>query len=346
MRGMAALLFLLLAAPAFAEEAKPAACERVKGVKIPAADRPDAAAEKALLGSRSVSGPARTPGCDAEALYYGIGVPADPVKARHCAILEMDPRWDVETVFGGKTALMMIYANGKGVPRNYDLAIRFACETSWAPAELEERVRHLEEMRAKGDKAPTDFDVCDDITSGYMMGHCAAHRERMAAAKRAAETKSMLARWSAAERDAFKALRAKTDAWIEARSLEEVDLSGTGRGAFVVEERDAQEASFRELLGLLEKGAPKLAGEGASELAKADAELNEVYRGVMGIRDFEWGTVKQEGIRTAERAWIAYRDAWVAFTKKKYPKASPERVAAWLTRERTEMLREFLPDSR
>ena len=47
-------------------------------VELPAADRPTAAEEKALASCASVD------------FYYGLGAPADPVKARKCAYAEMD----------------------------------------------------------------------------------------------------------------------------------------------------------------------------------------------------------------------------------------------------------------
>ena len=59
------------------EESK-ALCRSVHHREPPASDRPTAAQERGLQG------------CSSEALYYGIGMPADPVRARQCAFLEMD----------------------------------------------------------------------------------------------------------------------------------------------------------------------------------------------------------------------------------------------------------------
>jgi hypothetical protein len=39
--------------------------------------------------------------------------------------------------------LTMIYANGKGAARNFDLALKFACEVDGAPAENGYRLEHL-----------------------------------------------------------------------------------------------------------------------------------------------------------------------------------------------------------
>src|SRR5712691_12329207 len=77
--------------------------------------------------------------CNAEELYYGFDRPADPVAALQCAYYERaHPQPDRGDPFYGPGVLTMLYANGKGVPRDYDLAIRFACENSWAAeAEME-----------------------------------------------------------------------------------------------------------------------------------------------------------------------------------------------------------------
>ena len=103
------------------------------------------------------------------------------MKARACAYVEL-AEGDGE-VFGRSRVLMMIYATGIGGTQNLNLAIHLACETEGAPAEMEGRVAHLERLKgAKGSKVK--FDLCDDVTSGYMSGHCAGHDQRMAAAKR------------------------------------------------------------------------------------------------------------------------------------------------------------------
>jgi uncharacterized protein YecT (DUF1311 family) len=50
------------------------------------------------------------------------------------------------------------------------------------------------------------------------------------------------------------------------------------------------------------------------------------------------GTLDREAARAAQRAWLGYRDAFVAFAAAKYPGVSRDSMAAWLTRQRTRML--------
>ncbi|PSJ41689.1 lysozyme inhibitor LprI family protein [Allosphingosinicella deserti] len=50
------------------------------------------------------------------------------------------------------------------------------------------------------------------------------------------------------------------------------------------------------------------------------------------------GAVTRTGIRDAQRAWLRYRDAFLAFAKVKFPAVASDSLAAWLTDKRTEML--------
>src|SRR5438132_323567 len=121
-----AVVGLLLLAPAARAEDAVDVCKQVEKTPFPEGDKPTEK-EKLSLGD-----------CDTEALYYGIGLKADPVAARKCAFTQLGG--DLDTVFGGTAILMVIYANGKGVKQNFDLAIELACQIGGAPAEIDGRV--------------------------------------------------------------------------------------------------------------------------------------------------------------------------------------------------------------
>jgi hypothetical protein len=130
-----------------------ALCRAVAGRQPPAADRPDPAAAASLAS------------CDAEALYYGIGVARDPARARLCAFTQ-NPTDQMLEPFAGRAMLMTIYANGEGATRNLDLAIRMACTIEGAePAEYDRRVTHLAALRDRRWQGH-DFSYCDDIDPG------------------------------------------------------------------------------------------------------------------------------------------------------------------------------------
>jgi hypothetical protein len=83
-------------------------CAHAASAVIPGADQPDRS-EMASLAE-----------CDAEALYYGIGSPPDFVVARRCAYAQS--QHVNYPVIGGAGILMMVYANGRSVDTNVDLA--------------------------------------------------------------------------------------------------------------------------------------------------------------------------------------------------------------------------------
>ena len=261
LRAALALQALLFATPPATSASEPdveAICATAAGAKFPASGRP-AAAEAGDLAN-----------CDAEALYYGFGVAADPVRARACAFAQVDA--GDHLMFGGSNVLMMLYANGLGVSRALEPAIAVACRASHAPAEREARVKHLTALRA----APGDFDLCDDITSGYMQGMCTAHDERGQAIQRGRRRAALQARIPAPARADFAALERAATAFFGARVEHEVDLSGSGRGAFVIAERSSLEEAFVDLLSrtLSGDGPPPV---GPDQYRATDADLNDLY---------------------------------------------------------------------
>ena len=173
-----------------------AECMPWVGIEPPGTDLPTASERASLHG------------CDDEAAYYGIAQAVDYRKARLCAFthaalsepfLGMSvynlPKGAVDTsrclgctgVIEGPAILMMIYANGKGVPRNFDLAIKFACEAGpdtdpdGEPHLTTDRAARLERLKAEN-WTGADFDQFDDFGNKRM-----AYAERAAIYVRRAE---------------------------------------------------------------------------------------------------------------------------------------------------------------
>ena len=293
--------------------------------------------------------------CDSRALYYGIGETSDPAKARACAFYEIGRADLGEDPFSGTGMLMTIYANGRGAARDLDLATALACRVPGAPAELDGRIRHLQAMKANPSEAKT-FDYCDDITSGLAGAQCAARDADMADSRRDARIDAMTAGWREPDRTAFAPLRRAAETYARVSADNEVDMSGTARGMFAIERREAVLDAFTTLLAKLEAG--HLPPAGKRDARRADAALNRVYRKIMAIRlapgdvsgyqsadSLPSTTVTHDGIRTAERAWIAYRDAWTAFAARRFPALAPARLAAYLTRERITDLEPFAEEN-
>lgn len=316
-----------------------ALCARLRGRQPPAQDQPSAAQAKTLVD------------CDSEALYYGIGMPSDPVRARECALLEAGRKdYSSSEGFIGLGMLMTIYANGAGGERDLQLATALACRIEGSAAELAGRIEHLQKLYASQWNGH-DFSFCDDITSGSAGGVCARHAARLKTQRRLQRLDQIEMHWTAAQRAAWPPLLAAAQAFAEVSSENEVDLSGTARLALVADHEQEQLDAFVTLLEALESSHLPIAG--AAERKAADTRLNTVFRKVMAntddaagnageIRDA--GTVTVGDVRKAQRAWIRYRDAWLQFANVRYPQRG-DSLATWLTRQRTDALVGWLPTS-
>ncbi len=298
-------------------------CAYFRALSPPSSDRPGPATAATLKK------------CDTETLLYGIGAPRDVVRARQCAYVETG----ADNSLGGVAALMTLYANGWGVKRDLDLASRFACDVEGAPAELELRLKHLAKLKANGPEAKP-FDTCDDVTSGMWQGICNARDERIKDLARDHAINEALSGWNEQESAAYKQFAVVQQKYIEAQAGE-VDASGTDRD---VEWQEAERVIRDRDLAKLRR-LNREAGSGAKpeQRATSDQELNLAYQRVMKADAGTWegmGTVKPEDVRTAQRAWINYRDAWLQLAKVKgRSTAFAHGLAAALTDERAHDLR-------
>jgi uncharacterized protein YecT (DUF1311 family) len=304
-------------------------CEALKkqDVVFPAGDLPSAAEVRDLQGCRS------------EPLYDGSGVPADPVKARKCAFVELTSGYATDLVSGTVT-LMMIYANGKGVRRNLDIALKLACDTDTQDNGDAWRVERLRQM--KGTTSPESFDFCRDISSSRMGRICEAREERRRTGLHAAQRAAVAARLPADAQPAFAELEQAALGFIIASSSAESESCGLLMDGWF-EGRKEREAGFDKALTQLQlKDFPPAAT--AAQLARADAALNAVYQRYMKTapEDPRCQGGYREGVRNAQKRWLRYRDAWVRLGAKVRPEVPPEAWRAWLTQERTAML-EALP---
>ncbi len=303
--------------PAFA--ASRAVCAGLSAVVPPAADAPTPA-EAAALGD-----------CSSEALLFGIGVPADTKAARLCAFVEKRVADPQVTDFGftGDRTLMVLYADGLGVPRDLDVATALACRAGGAPAEVDARVRRLARLKAEG-WAGTDFSLCDDALTGVLRGTCADHAQLVARSDRARRFAALSAGWSAAERAAFAPLKRAEAAFVDARGQGEAGAAGPEREAVAVAAEEAQERAFAALLDDAEAGRVAPADGAAARAAGAalDAATDTASKALAAR------TPAAAGLAAGARAWARYRDAWAAFARTRYPALAPDAIPARLALER------------
>jgi len=307
------------AAPPDEPEPEPdALCERFATTAIPPGDMPSAAESAAVRG------------CDAEALYYGIGTPVDVARARHCGYAQID--------VSGADTLMMIYANGRGVPVNLDLALRFACKVGGAPAELGGRLHRLWKARASGGPKWTQpFDVCDDATSGNMLGYCAAHTERIDSQARSIRKRAATLGMPAE----LAVLDAAAKRFFEARSSDEVDQSGTMRASFSIAEQASLEDELVNLLEQLHDPSFTPPSLDPKPLEKTLASLLSRIARCKSLADVEKlvpGTIQRAGIQKTQTAWVPYRAAFIALALKLHPSSKREAWLALLDQKRIAQL--------
>jgi len=312
----------LAANPAYARSQ--ALCRAVAGREPPAGDRPDAAATAALAN------------CDAEALYYGIGGARDPARARQCAFTQA-PTDQMLEPFAGRAMLMIVYANGQGAARDLDLAIRLACTIEGAePAEYDRRVSRLARLRDANWRG-NDFSYCDDIDPGLGTGLCASHRAALARPQREAAQRALIARWSPEQRAAYEPLRRAFEEFVAASKEGDLARGGSSHASLQNRLDQGLRDQFADMLQKLEAGrAPRFT---SGQLRTEDLQLNQAYQArIADERQYDAPGISPESIQNAQRAWLRYRDAFLAFAAVKYPQVQRDSLAAWITQNRSQII--------
>jgi uncharacterized protein YecT (DUF1311 family) len=194
-----------------------------------------------------------------------------------------------------------------------------------------------------------DWRYCAMVSSGDSMALCAARAGEIAGRRRRVEVAAMTAAWSPAEKAAFAALEAASDAFFESHAQDELNLRGpTDTQPWIPFEEDTKvHEEFVEDLRAFEQGRFPTDGD----VKKADAELNAMYQRVMKeVAEAEQknpdsiflGAVTREGIRKTEVLWLRFRDAWVKFGTVRYPKVPENTWKTWATTKRLAQLKEIL----
>lgn len=315
--------------PAPADEASDALCVAVAKVPIPAKDRPNASDRKRLSA------------CVSTTLYFAAASARDFRDARLCAFLERDA--SAPPLLGGAHVLMMIYANAKSVPRNLDLARRFACEV-YVGTERDGQLAGIAEFAKSRDPAD-ELRLCGYFNSGFMMGECGKMHLNAAKVGNARYLRKLQAGWPPAKRRAFAVLHSTANDYFEARMYNEIDNSGSARGQLIADERMTLNSNFLEQLDTFESGTlPRTEPEA---LALAETALSAAYKVAIEFATPKSadepagtnGSVTPKGIQRTQEMWQRYRDAWADFAAAHYPGATRKAFLLWQTRERTALLR-------
>lgn len=235
-------------------------------------------------------------------------------------------------------ALAEIYANGWGVKRNPKMAIAMLCHASSVPAELQGMVDEIYKTKDQATLNPP-FRFCDHITSGMNAGMCAAQKQSVSEADRAVETANYANKYTAAQQSRFSELQKAAKDYFNEHATSEQDMSGTARGAIAISESERMQADFLQTIKSFEEGT----FPDSRNFPQADREMNTLYTNVLAhFNAPKMGTVKADGIRTTQRKWLVYRDAWTKFAAARYPKISSDTINAWTTQQRIETLKTMM----
>ena len=235
-------------------------------------------------------------------------------------------------------------ANGDGVERDFGAAIHVLCrdEDNMADAERWGMLDHVLRMERGLTDEPLDF--CEHATSRYGGIICASRHSDE-------ERPKLRARYEAIRKSpALEALRKAADAFIEADAHWENETmrGGTIYSYIGVYTELAREEKFIDLLEAHSQERAPAASE--ADFKQADKELNAAYRKRLAdIQpcDPEYesceGPTESENLRSAQRVWIKYRDAWVAYYQDRWSGAASRdalrrEIATRLTRERIKEL--------
>jgi uncharacterized protein YecT (DUF1311 family) len=249
-------------------------------------------------------------------IYLLQGDVRDYARARRCCLAQ------------GKCnrELAMIFANGWGVQRNYDTATAFLCRASpeLADAELWGMLKHVREMRAGKEK--DDLKYCDYVTSGHGMAFCAEVQAAAQARSSEARVGRLRARLQPHARMALAALVTAGDAFaqVEGKMAGESSRGGTMYSGLVI---GAQSDTTRAILAEVERTTAHRAPAATPEARKsADAALNAAYAKALTCPNCgaEERAQWQSTLRDAQRAWLRYRDAFIAYyTERWKERATP-----------------------
>lgn len=311
-----------------------------------AAPLPPAAAALAREASTEDSPPNQE--CNQEqALYYGFGKPPDYGAALRCAYWHRaHPAVEPTGFPNGAGTLSMLYANGNGVPRNYALAIRFACEADNSGGQnTEERIGRLEALRDGKPTPDTTFDLCDEQMSGFMGAYCSDLDEQKADVGRMRRIKAVENQLPEPAKAMLPKLQAAETAFEQARIHGEyTGGGGSGAAGFALDDQNLLREQFVINLERFAKGNVPKATPANRE--QTEEELSAAYGAVQAIpapdpneaHNFAAPPIPQ-GFAATEAAWQALFQEWMRFVPVAYPKLSQDAAATELLRLRIHQLK-------
>jgi uncharacterized protein YecT (DUF1311 family) len=321
--GCLATVLFCLAAPLRAQQAPDPSCTELLKTPLP----PEASIHPPNL---------KADRCASWDIYYKQGNSTANERARDCAFIERenapaDP--DLDAANDANATLAMIYAGGHGVAPNLKLATRFACEIQGRVGYANKLVQMLNAKRLAG-ATSVNFDVCD-YQDWEFYGFCTALYRRKIDREREAEEKQFQIADTPRERAAFQQVLRTRKLFLDAHGREA--SGGTSDSVQGIED-DRYEDDKQWTQDLKNFAAGKLPSFTEEDFKKADADLNTAYREALkdAAADSPSSDIggSPQDIQKAERAWLRYREAWVAYAHLRWPQIAADTWRAWLSNQR------------
>ncbi|WP_263416913.1 lysozyme inhibitor LprI family protein [Terriglobus albidus] len=318
------------------------------GQTVPAGQPGDCAAYASVplpAEAEKATGPKVFPACASYRSYRGIGRAVNYADARACAWQErlaqkaklgQNPDQPTSWVVGGSLILADLYVNGAGVPRNVPLAMRLACE-----AEESMAMSAMPEVEKPTSGSHEPFEFCDYAATTLSATFCSDYASEIKDERRGRYENALKSSMVAEQQAAFTKLLAARDAYLNAHAYE-VNQEGSSRNLRALRSQEILSHLFQaELTRYERKQWPALS---ANQIATSDGLLQREYaKKVQSLRtqtkdEIYEGSVTIDGLSNAEKAWEAYRDAWVAFARVRYPGAV-DAIRAQITLDRYRLVK-------
>ncbi|MDF7674124.1 hypothetical protein PT277_07410 [Acetobacteraceae bacterium ESL0709] len=290
--------------------------------------------------------------CNSDAFYYDYyGTGPDYTKARFCALHEPDyPMSD--TPLHSSTILMMLYANGQGVTRDWLVAFGYACKVRELldnSADSIELFRRLDAMKNAPATSQT-IDICDYKRNNDVKASCAliptsrtmyAHEQMLDQ-----YAKSLASRAYAS----FQNLRQNSVPYFRSRAEYEINERQYGKIEQVKDVIKSRGDFAAMVIELKEKKLPPVT---MAEVAKTEAVLHRLYRRIISSPHFRSnpddssdyasnaGDVSDKSVKHTQIRWLAYRRDWLDFVDIVAPE-SHAAIEQEITEQRIAQLRSIL----
>jgi len=276
--------------------------------------------------------------CDEQALYYGFGESPNYQKALQCAYRHRAYSGAPSNSFlEGAGTLAMLYANGDGVPSDYALAIRFACEVGNRGGQnTQERIGRLEALRDGKLPSGTTFDLCDEQMSGVMGAYCSDLSIKLADVGRARRIAAIKAHLSQEAQTMLAALQADENAFEQARMKGEYPGGGgSGSAGFALDDQNRLREQF--VINLERFSTSRLPKASPASRQLAQRELDAAYAAALAVPrdpDAPFGNPTVNGLRATQSAWEILFEQWMRFVPVAFSDLSQDAAATELLRLR------------